>query len=143
VCQNEGLGIIPWSPLRGGWLSGKYRRGMDAPPEGTRVEEAAAKGWGEAWNKYNNERTWTVIDTLFAVAEEVGKSPAQTALRWLIQRPGVTAPIIGARKIAHLQDNLGAAGWTLSAAQMARLTAAGDAQGPYPYDTLGASDRDR
>ncbi len=143
VCQNEGLGIIPWSPLRGGWLSGKYHRDMDAPPEGTRIEEAAQKGWGEAWDKYANERTWHVIDTLFEVAREAGKSPAQTALRWLVQRPGVTAPIIGARTIAHLQDNLGAAGWTLSAAQMNRLTAAGDYQGPYPYDTLGPTDRDR
>lgn len=143
VCHNEGLGVIPWSPLRGGWLSGKYRRGMERPPEGTRVEEAAAKGWGEAWDKYDNERTWGVIDTLFAVAEEVGKSPAQTALRWVIQRPGITAPIIGARTLKNLEDNLGAAGWTLSAAQMARLTAAGDEQGPYPYDTLGPSDRDR
>lgn len=143
VCQNEGLGIIPWSPLRGGWLSGKYRRGMNAPPANTRVEEAAAKGWGEAWDKYDNERTWGLIDTLFAVAEEVGKSPAQTALRWVIQRPGITAPIIGARTLKNLEDNLSAAGWALSAAQMARLTAAGDEQGPYPYDTLGPSDRDR
>ncbi len=143
VCANEGLGVIPWSPLRGGWLSGKYRRGMKRPPEGTRVEEAAEKGWGEAWDKYDNERTWTVIDTLFAVAQETGKTPAQVALRWTIQRPGITAPIIGVRTIKHLQDNLGAAGWTLSAEQMARLTAAGDEQGPYPYDTLGPTDRDR
>ena len=98
---------------------------------------------GEAWDIYNNERTWTVIDTLLAVTEETGKSPAQVALRWLIQRPGVTAPIIGARKLEHLEDNLGAAGWMLSADQMARLTAAGDAQGPYPYDTLGPTERDR
>ena len=143
VCQNEGLGIIPWSPLRGGWLSGKYHRGMDAPPENTRIEEAAAKGWGEAWDHYANERTWHVIDTLFAVAEEAGKSPAQTALRWLLQRPGVTAPIIGARKLEHLRDNLGAAGWTLSAEQMDRLNTASDVTGPHPYDSLGPTDRDR
>lgn len=143
VCRNEGLGIIPWSPLRGGWLSGKYRRGMSAPPEGTRVEEAGAKGWGEAWDKYDNERTWTVIDTLIEVAQETGRTPAQVALNWVMQRPGITAPILGARTIAHLEDNLGAAGWALSAEHMARLTAAGDRQGPYPYDTLGPTDRDR
>jgi aryl-alcohol dehydrogenase-like predicted oxidoreductase len=143
VCINEGLGVIPWSPLRGGWLSGKYRRGMDGPPEGTRVEEAARKGWGEAWDTYNTERTWTMIDALFEVADAVGKTPAQVALNWVMHRPGITAPIIGVRTLKHLEDNLGAAGWTLSADHMAKLTQVGDQQGPYPYDTLGPTDRDR
>ena len=58
MCQNEGLGIIPWSPLRGGWLSGRYQRGMQAPPQGSRVEEAGQMGWSESWDKYNNEHTW-------------------------------------------------------------------------------------
>jgi aryl-alcohol dehydrogenase-like predicted oxidoreductase len=143
VCHNEGLGVIPWSPLRGGWLSGKYRRGMSAPLEGTRVEEAGKKGWGEAWEKYDTERTWTVIDALFDVAQAIGKTPAQVALNWVMHRPGITAPIIGVRTMQHLEDNLGAAGWTLSAEHMAHLTQGGDIQGPYPYDTLGPSDRDR
>jgi aryl-alcohol dehydrogenase-like predicted oxidoreductase len=133
VCLNEGLGIIPWSPLRGGWLTGKYRRDMDAPPEGTRVQVAEEMGWGENWTTYNNEHTWKVVDTLLAVAEERGKSPAQVALNWLLQRPGVTAPIIGARSMEQLVDNLGAAGWSLSAEQMERLTQAGDKPLPYPY----------
>ncbi len=136
VCQNEGLGIIPWSPLRGGWLSGKYRRGMTAPPDGTRVAEAEKHGWSEAWGKYNTERTWTVLDELFAIAAEAGKSPAQVALNWLIHRPGVTAPIIGVRSMAHLQDNLGAVGWQLSAEQQARLTAVSEISPPYPYDFI-------
>lgn len=134
VCQNEGLGIIPWSPLRGGWLSGKYRRGMEGPIPGTRVEEAEKKGWTESWSEYANERTWHVLDTLFAVAEEAGKEPVQVALRWLIQRPGVTAPIIGARTISHLTSNLGAAGWTLTGEQMDRLNQASEMELPYyPY----------
>ena len=143
VCQNEGLGVIPWSPLRGGWLSGKYRRGMSAPLEGTRIDEAGKKGWGEAWEKYDTERTWTVIDTLFDVAQAIGKTPAQVALNWVMHRPSITAPIIGVRTMRHLEDNLGAAGWTLSTEHMAQLTHAGDIQGPYPYDTLGPSERDR
>lgn len=141
VCQNEGVGIIPWSPLRGGWLSGRYRRGMAGPPEGSRVEEAGKQNWGEAWNKYNNEHTWTVIDTLFAVAEEAGKTPAQVALNWVLHRPGITAPIIGVRTLAHLQTNLGAAGWSLSESQMARLTQASDKPLPYPHDTLANARR--
>jgi aryl-alcohol dehydrogenase-like predicted oxidoreductase len=143
VCQNEGLGVIPWSPLRGGWLSGKYRRGMDSPVKGTRIAEAAQRGWGEAWDRYDNERTWTVLDALFEVAEAVGKTAAQVALNWVIHRPAITAPIIGARKMQHLEDNLGAAGWKLSDEHVAKLTAAGDLQGPYPYDGRGPTDRDR
>lgn len=134
VCQNEGLGIIPWSPLRGGWLSGKYRRGMDGPIARTRVEEAEKKGWSETWSEYANERTWHVLDTLFAIAEEAGKEPVQVALRWLIQRPGVTAPIIGVRTPAHLASNLGAAGWKLTREQMKRLDQASEVMLPYyPY----------
>ncbi|MBN2499120.1 MAG: aldo/keto reductase [Anaerolineales bacterium] len=144
VCERNGVGVIPWSPLRGGWLSGKYQRGMDGPISGTRVEEAEQKGWSETWTAYNNEHTWKIIDAMFAVAEEAGKSPAQVALRWLIQRPAVTAPIIGARTMAHLKDNLGAAGWELSKAQMQKLTESDDTKLPYPYEMLfGRNDRSR
>ena len=97
VCEAEGVGVIPWSPLRGGWLSGKYRRGMAAPPPDTRIEQAAKQGWSESWAVYANERTWQVIDTLLAIAAEVEKTPAQVALNWLLQRPTITAPILGAR----------------------------------------------
>jgi len=136
VCQHEGLGIVPWSPLRGGWLSGKYHRGMAAPVQGTRIELAEKEGWSESWSAYANERTWRVLDELFAVAAETGKQPAQVALRWLLQRPGVTAPIIGVRTLEHLDDNLGATGWTLSAEQMARLTQVSEPALPYPYDVI-------
>ena len=134
VCRNEGVGVIPWSPLRGGWLSGKYRRGMSAPPAGTRIEDAEKHGWSERWSEYATDRTWDVIDTLLAVAEEVGKTPAQVALNWVLNRPGITAPIIGVRTMAHLEDNLGAAGWALSDGQMARLNQASATPLPYPYN---------
>jgi aryl-alcohol dehydrogenase-like predicted oxidoreductase len=133
VCQNEGLGIIPWSPLRGGWLSGKFRRGMTAPPPDTRVKAAEEMGWSESWSAYNNERTWSILDELFAIAEEAGKAPAQVALNWLLQRPGVTAPIIGARNMEQLEHNLGASGWALSDKQMARLNKASEMKLSYPY----------
>jgi len=137
VCQNEGLGVIPWSPLRGGWLSGKYRRGMTAPPEGTRIKIAEEKGWSESWTAYNNERTWSILDALFAVAEQVGKTPAQVALNWLLHRPGVTAPIIGARTLEQLEDNLGAAGWALSQDQIAQLELVSAPPSIYPYNFIG------
>ncbi len=136
VCENEGIGVIPWSPLRGGWLSGKYHRGMEKPPENTRIEAATQHGWSEAWSAYANERTWSVIDVLLEVAQETEKSPAQVALNWLLQRPAVTAPIIGARKMEHLKDNLGAVGWTLDAEQMTRLTQISEPEAPYPYSFI-------
>ena len=136
LCLNEGLGIIPWSPLRGGWLSGKYRRGMETPPEGTRLSIADNRGWSERWSAYNTERTWAVIDVLLEVAAEIGKSPAQTALSWVKDQPGVTSPIVGASKLTQLQDNLGTVGWSLSAEHREKLSAISDLPGPYPYDFI-------
>jgi aryl-alcohol dehydrogenase-like predicted oxidoreductase len=136
VCQNEGLGIIPWSPLRGGWLSGKFHRGMSAPPAGTRIERAEKEGWGESWSNYNNEHTWQVIDALLSVAAETGKTPAQVAINWLLLSPGVTAPIIGVRTMEQLQDDLGAVGWALNAEQMECLNAASELPLPYPYEMI-------
>ncbi len=143
VCQNEGLGVIPWSPLRGGWLSGKYRRGMPAPPEGTRVETATELGWSEAWQEYDHEHTWHVLDELFAVAEEAGKTPAQVAINWLMQRPGVTAPIIGARTLEQLESNLGSSGWALGEDHVERLNQASETRLPfYPYGMIANFARD-
>ncbi|MBN2469267.1 MAG: aldo/keto reductase [Anaerolineae bacterium] len=136
LALKEGLGVIPWSPLRGGWLSGRYHRGMSAPPSGSRVEEASKQNWGERWENYDNEHTWNLLDIVFAIAEATGKSVAQVALRWLLQKPGVTAPIIGVRTMGHLEDNLGAAGWTLSGEQMAQLDEASAHPLPYPYDFI-------
>jgi aryl-alcohol dehydrogenase-like predicted oxidoreductase len=141
VCQAEGLGVIPWSPLRGGWLSGKFRRGMTEPPEDSRVKVAEEKGWDETWSAYNNEHTWTVLDTLFAVAKETGKTPAQVAINWLMNRPSVTAPIIGARTMKQLEDNLGASGWSLGEMHTARLNQVSELSLSYPYDFIGKAIR--
>jgi aryl-alcohol dehydrogenase-like predicted oxidoreductase len=133
VCVSEGVAINPYSPLRGGWLSGKYRRGMTGPPKGTRVDPETQLAGTETWERYNNERTWRVIDELTAVAEEVKKTPAQVAINWLLQQPGVTAPIIGARNLTQLKNNLGATGWWLSEEHLARLTEVSGIEKPYPY----------
>lgn len=143
VCLNEGLGVIPWSPLRGGWLTGRFRRGMAGPPPGTRIEEAERRGWSESWSRYNNERTWRILDTLEQVSQKAGHTPAQVALNWLLQRPGVTAPIIGARNLRQLEENLGAVGWRLDPALVAELTRASDVEPPYPYDFIAGASRGR
>lgn len=136
LCQQGGLGIIPWSPLRGGWLTGRYTRGMELPPDDSRVGKATRHGWSENWSAYNNERTWSVIEALVAVAGEIGKTPAQVALNWVKDRPGVTAPIIGASKPHQLADNLSAVGWKLDAEHLTRLNEVSDLPGPYPYDFI-------
>ena len=126
VCRNEGVGVIAWSPLAGGWLSGKYTRDLDGPPAGARADD-------EEWASRNSDRTWGVIETVQAVAAEVDRTSAQVALRWVLQQPGMTGPIIGARTPEQLTDNLRATGWALDDDQIRRLTEAGDQPLPYPY----------
>jgi len=130
VCQNEGVGVVTWSPLRSGWLSGAYRRGMTAPPADSKVSLPGT----HSWDRYGNDHTWHVIEELEAVAKDAGRTMPQVAVRWLLQRPGVTAPIIGPRTPAYLDDLLGAVGWSLTPEQMERLDAASDTGlAPYPY----------
>jgi aryl-alcohol dehydrogenase-like predicted oxidoreductase len=143
VCANEGIGILPWSPLGGGWLTGKYRR--DVPPTGkSRLGEDPGRGM-EAYARRNpEERTWRVIDAVRSVAEARGASMAQVALAWLVDRPAVTSVILGARTLEQLDDNLGAAGLHLSAEETARLDQASTPiVDDYPYGELGVSQRDR
>ena len=135
VCQAEGLGVIPWSPLRGGWLSGRYRRDMAGPPEGSRAAGNSG-GWPEAWDVYANERTWSVIDTLVEIAEKTGGTPSRVAVQWVKDRPGVTAPIIGARTPEHLEDNLAAVDNPLDPELAARLTEVSELRKPYPFGML-------
>jgi aryl-alcohol dehydrogenase-like predicted oxidoreductase len=143
ISLNEGLGVIPWSPLRGGWLSGKFHRGMSAPPPGSRIEVAEQKGWSERWSAYNNEYTWRVLDALHAVSKQAGKTPAQVAINWLLRKPGVTAPIIGARNLAQLEGNLGSTGWELSPEQVKALDDASEYPLVYPYDFIAKATTDR
>jgi aryl-alcohol dehydrogenase-like predicted oxidoreductase len=143
VCREEGLGVVVWSPLRGGWLSGKYRRDMRQAPEDTRVKKTPGKGGAAPWAEQNTEKTWQVLDAVLAIAKETGHSPAQVALRWLLQRPGITGPIVGARTVEQLEDNLGSMGWKLTTDQMDRLTDVSEAPLPYPYDYLADAAKGR
>jgi aryl-alcohol dehydrogenase-like predicted oxidoreductase len=139
---DAGLGLLPWSPLGGGWLSGKYRR--DQRPSGaTRLGEDPGRGM-EAYDRRGTDRTWPVIDAVQQVASARGVSMAEVALAWVNARPGVTATILGARTVEQLDDNLRAAGLRLSAAETAALDAASDPQPPdYPYGELGVEQRGR
>jgi len=135
ICNKQGLGIIPWSPLAGGWLSGKYKKDAVQPTEGTRVAWAEKVGWRPTgWSSNNNDLTWKVLDTIETISKETGKSFAQISLRWLMQKPGVTAPIIGAKTMTQLEDNMGSIGWNLTADQMKLLDEASYLEPPYPWN---------
>lgn len=131
VCREYGLGVIPWSPLGGGFLSGKYRRD-EKPPEDSRIA-GAEEPMEEHWSRRATERNWRVLDAVGALAEATGKSYAQVALNWLLRQDAVTAPIIGARTMEQLEDNLGATGWELTEEQTRKLSEAGALEETYPY----------
>jgi aryl-alcohol dehydrogenase-like predicted oxidoreductase len=131
ICLEEGLGVIPWSPLGGGFLSGKYRR-EEEPPEGSRISEAVAS-MEEHWDRRATDRNWRALDVVGRISEETGKSYAQISLNWLLRQDGVTAPIIGARTLEQLEDNIGASGWTLDEEQVEELTDASALEDVYPY----------
>lgn len=109
LCESEGLAVIPWSPLGGGVLSGKYSKDSEF--------EKGTRG-GDSDNPITftyrlDDRAWNVIDAVKTAAEATGKTAAQVALNWVVNRPGITAPIVGARTVDQLDDNLGAIGWQL------------------------------
>ena len=142
AAADAGLGLLPWSPLGGGWLSGKYRR--DQRPAGaTRLGEDPGRGM-EAYDRRGTERTWHVIDAVQKVAEECGVSMAEVALAWVTARPAVSSTILGARTVTQLEANLRAAGLRLTAAQTAALdTASSPHPADYPYGELGVEQRAR
>jgi aryl-alcohol dehydrogenase-like predicted oxidoreductase len=139
---DAGLGLLPWSPLGGGWLTGKYRR--DQRPTGaTRLGEDPGRGM-EAWDRRGTDRTWDVIDAVQGIAEARGISMAEVALAWVTDRPAVTSTILGARTLEQLDANLKAAGLHLSAEETAALDAASDPHpADYPYGPLGVDQRSR
>ncbi len=124
---DQGVGAIIWSPLGWGRLTGKIRRGHPLPAE-SRLHKTAAQG-----PQIDDEYLYKVVDALDEVAKETGKPLPQVALNWLLQRPTVATVIIGARNETQLRQNLAAAGWNLTPAQVAKLDAASKTNAPYPY----------
>ena len=127
LALDQGVGALVWSPLGWGRLTGKIRRGHPLPAQ-SRLHKAAAEG-----PQMPDEYLYKVVDALDAVAKEMEKTVPQVALNWLLQRPSVSTVIVGARNEEQLRQNLGAAGWNLSAEQVARLDRASDLIPVYPY----------
>jgi aryl-alcohol dehydrogenase-like predicted oxidoreductase len=126
-CQQFGLGILPWSPLASGFLSGKYERNQPPPPGG-RLER-----WKERFAGYDNDRGWRTIEALKSVATGKETTPSAVALAWLLAKPAVTSVIFGARSIEQLDDNLKAADVKLSAEDVQKLDEASAFDPGYPY----------
>lgn len=136
------LGMLPWSPLGGGWLSGKYRRD-ERPTGATRLGDNPERGM-EAWDRRGTAHTWDVIEAVQGVAEARGVSMAEVALAWVTDRPGVTSTILGARTTDQLEANLRAAGLHLTAEETAALDEASDPRPvDYPYGPMGIDQRNR
>ncbi len=125
--QDQGLGLMVWSPLGWGRLTGKIRRGQ------TMQDGRIAKGGGEGGPQVDDEYLYTVMDALDAVAAETGKTVPQIALNWLLTRPTVANIVVGARNEEQLKQNLGALGWQLTPEQIAKLDKASAKHPPYPY----------
>jgi aryl-alcohol dehydrogenase-like predicted oxidoreductase len=126
LCQAKGLGIVVWSPLAGGFLSGKYKAGQRNLTGARSAEDWA---YPQRFFAANADQT---LGVLLQTAGELGRSPAQVALRWVLDQPGITSAIVGARTAAQLQDNLGAAGWRLGGEELQRLSEASHLPDRYP-----------
>jgi aryl-alcohol dehydrogenase-like predicted oxidoreductase len=132
VCLDEGVALLPWGPLAQGWLSGKYSP-QERPSGTTRLGEDPKRGL-EAYDRRNIERTWRVVEAVRRVAGQLGTSMACVALRWVADRPGVAAPILGARTVEQLADNLAATELYLDETQRTELDEASRPPTPdYPY----------
>jgi aryl-alcohol dehydrogenase-like predicted oxidoreductase len=132
LCRTEGLGILPWSPLASGFLSGKFERGKSA-------DASSRLGAKDRIKRYDTERNWRILDAVRAVASELGTSPSAVSLAWLLARPSVSSVIFGARTIEQLDANLAAADLELSRAHLEALDNASAFDVGYPYDFIGAT----
>ena len=129
LALDQQVSAVVWSPLAWGRLAGKMRRGQPLPKE-SRLQSSLVRSRGP---QVPEEYLYRVVDALDAVAQETGKTIAQVALNWLLQRPSVATLIIGARNEEQLKQNLGAAGWKLSTEQIVKLDAASSVPLAYPY----------
>jgi aryl-alcohol dehydrogenase-like predicted oxidoreductase len=127
VCRQFGLGVLPWSPLAAGFLSGKYVKNQPPPP-GVRLEK-----WKERFADFDTERGWRTLEALKAIARERATTPSAVALAWLLAKPEVTSVIFGARSLEQLDDNLKAAEVKLSADDVQKLDGASAFEPGYPY----------
>ena len=144
LCLSEGLGLVPWGPLGGGFLTGKYRSGeQPQDPESGRLA-VTPESYEEAWSRRATQRNWHVLAVMDQiVAAHPGVTHSQVALAWLLSRPVVTSVIIGVRTVEQLEDNLGASELRLSADELQQLDNASQPEQGYPYRMIRSNDAAR
>ncbi|KAG0366834.1 aldo/keto reductase [Gamsiella multidivaricata] len=126
MCADHGIGIVPWSVLAEGFLSGKHSRDQKA---------SDSKRKGQVSAHFKDDKNWRILDEVKAIAQECNRTPAQVAVNWTLQKPGITSPLIGVRTLKQLEDNLGALEFTLTESQMARLDLVSNPkEWPFPHD---------
>ena len=130
LCERHGLGLLTWSPLASGFLTGKFRKG-EQPPSNTRIGT-----WEGMFSNYDNERCWNILSAAESIAEELNATIPQIALAWLLHQPVVTSVIIGARTMNQVEDNLKAADIKLSTEHIAILNKASEFDIGYPYSFI-------
>ncbi len=126
LCELKGLGVVAWSPLGGGFLSGKYE-----PGQRTRDGSRSDEGWAYP-QRYFADTADDTLRALLEVAAELGRSPAQVALRWVLEQRAMTSVIVGSRRLSQLRDNLGAGGWRLDGDPLTRLNEVSHLPDRYP-----------
>lgn len=136
MCLAEGLGMVPWSPLGGGFLSGKYRSDRRPTDAGEGRLATQPEEDEEAWHRRATDRNWETLAEVERIAADLGATPSQVALAWLLTRPEVSSVIIGVRTMAQLEDDLGAAGLVLPAEAADALDGVSAPDPGYPYRFL-------
>lgn len=127
-----GMGICPWSPLASGFLTGKYHRQDQGKVSGEGRLQILAGSGNPAFEKFT-DRNWNILDAVLQVSQQLGQPPSQIALNWVSRRPGVTSTIIGATKLAQLDDNLNALSFTIPSELLQQLDKASELPSIYPY----------
>ncbi|XP_064615475.1 1-deoxyxylulose-5-phosphate synthase YajO-like [Liolophura sinensis] len=152
VCAQEGVGIIPWSPLKGGLLSGKYKRDAQVNTssrlawvaEDAKLRGKYAQSHPTLQKFFDSDQFWKILGVVEDVAKEQGRSAAQVSLKWLLQQKNVPSVIIGATNIKQLEENMAAGeDWNLTPEQLGALNAVSDIEYPYPFETIVGRNADR
>jgi aryl-alcohol dehydrogenase-like predicted oxidoreductase len=134
LCLDQGLGILAWSPLAGGAISGKYRPGKPRPKDARYSDNTIG---------FNEEKTYAIVDELDKVAKAHNATVTQAALNYLLRKPGVTSVIMGVKTAEQLADNLKTADWVMLPEEVARLDNVSKLAAVYPYDFLAGGFHDK
>lgn len=140
VCEQQGLAYLVWSPLAGGWLTGKYQRNKEIPKDS---RAGRRDRYGDLPERRAGDHTFTIVETLGEMAKRLEKTPAQIALNWLLHKSNNIIPIFGARTIEQLEENIASVGWELAPEDVKALDEASDVALPYPYWFIKKNGRPR